>query len=163
MTLAPSGETIDTAALPDNLTPANCGACGCRIGWMDDGLMSGDLIAYCDGCALGMCGGEGAAEEAEAEADAGGDTEFPVDLGGGYSAVPWDAVTPNGVFIPHLAAVAAEWGSVAVLGKDGRALVGETGLPFRYPSIAAAREDVEILIRVSADADSLFPQVPEKD
>ncbi len=69
------------------------------------------------------------------------------DLGDGYHAVPFEAVTLNGIFLPQLlessqVKASTDW---AVIGPDLRALEGENDRPYRYPSLEAARADVATL------------------
>ncbi len=71
-------------------------------------------------------------------------------LGGGYVAVPFDAVTLNGIFLPQLVA-SSRGESVAVIGPDKRALQGESGRTYRYASLEEARADVEVLRRINGE------------
>lgn len=71
-------------------------------------------------------------------------------LGGGYVAVPFDAVTLNGMFLPQLVA-SSRGEAVAVIGPDKRALQGESGGTYRYESIEEARADVEVLRRINGE------------
>lgn len=69
----------------------------------------------------------------------------PIELGHGFLAVPYDAVTLNGMYLPHLATEtsAREW---CVLLPSGRPAMGESGRrPYRYRSIEDCRRDVTVL------------------
>lgn len=75
-------------------------------------------------------------------------------LGGGYVAVPFDAVTLNGMFLPQL--VTSRGAAVAVIGPDKRALQGESGGTHRYASLEEARSDVEVLRRINGEGNTSY-------
>lgn len=84
----------------------------------------------------------------------------PTDLGDGYTAVPHDAVTLNGMFLPQLleSVRSKAW---AVIGPDRKALKGESGGVYRYESLTEAREDVAVLKRIDAEAVRASDVAPE--
>ena len=72
---------------------------------------------------------------------------MPIDIGGGYTVVPFGAVTLNGTFLSQLME-SADGTLLAVIGPDGRALMGEGGRPYRYQTLDECRRDVETLMSV---------------
>lgn len=73
--------------------------------------------------------------------------KVPIDIGGGYTVVPFGAVTLNGTFLSQLME-SADGTLLVVIGPDGRALMGEGGRPYRYQTLDECRRDVETLMSV---------------
>lgn len=83
-----------------------------------------------------------------AAGDSSGGQQEPVDLGNGFFAVPYDACTLNGIYLPQLnkfpAGYTGEW---AVMSPKGRALDGEDNRrPYRYASLDECRRDVDRIV-----------------
>lgn len=73
---------------------------------------------------------------------------FPVRLQGGYTAVPYDAVTINGMIMWGLVDGAAHDRGVALVDPLGKVVMGESGSrAYRYATVEAAEEDAEVLRR----------------
>jgi hypothetical protein len=62
----------------------------------------------------------------------------------GYYAVPYEAVTLNGMYLPQLLA-SARRDAWAAIGPDRRALQGESGRTYRYGSLEECARDVATL------------------
>lgn len=83
-------------------------------------------------------------------------TELPAahcsPLDGGYTAVPWNGVTLNGIFVPNILKSVSAGTAIAVIGPDNKALKNEAGGVRRYADLEEARADVATLRRVLDEA-----------
>lgn len=67
-------------------------------------------------------------------------------LGNGFTAVPTDAVTLNGLYLPHISRATEPYnGSWCVIAPNGRALDGEDERPYYYRDLDHAKQDISTL------------------